>query len=403
MKTAAAVIATTVLLGAAVIGFSAPASAATGTEPAPAPAKAAATSSDLDRDGLSNSTEKRTRTNPRDADSDDDRLTDGYELRTSKTNPRSADTDKDALTDHAEVKTHKTNPRVADTDRDGLADSAEVTKHRTNPLVPDARTLLGAPGSYRPTAATTGVPQGVALTKIAGDVVLSTPGQVLEGVDVSGFVKVTAPDVTIKNSIIRGRTPDRQTALVTVQGPEASLTIVDSELFSTARSGWVDGIRGYRFTATRVNIHDVIDPVHVYGDDVTVEASWLHDNVHLDADPLFGGEPSHDDTIQIQKGSNIRIVGNDTSGSHNTGIQLTQDRGPVSDVTIDRNWLDGGGCTVNLAESGKGAFQGITVTNNTFGRTTKVANCAIISPRTTVVDNSGNVFTDGTAATVRRG
>ena len=41
-------------------------------------------------------------------------------------------------------------------------------------------------------------------------------------------------------------------------------------------------------------------------------------------------------------------------------------------MTVDQNWADGGGCTINLAEKGKGPFQGVTITNNTFGRTTKV-------------------------------
>ena len=72
-------------------------------------------------------------------------------------------------------------------------------------------------------------------------------------------------------------------------------------------------------------------------------------------------------------------------------------------IRDSKNTLDGGGCTINLAEKGKGPFQGVKVLDNTFGRTTKIFNCAIISPTTTVVTNSGNYFTDGVVATVRKG
>jgi hypothetical protein len=92
------------------------------------------------------------------------------------------------------------------------------------------------------------------------------------------------------------------------------------------------------------------------------------------------------------------------SGGHNTGIQLTQDAGIVSNVSIGSNQLDGGGCTVNLAEKGKGAFQGISITDNKFGRHTKVVNCAIISPSTSHPVNKNNFYIpDNTPVTIHAG
>jgi len=268
---------------------------------------------------------------------------------------------------------------------------------------PASAATTGAVGSYVPDASTTGVPSGVVLKKYDGDLTISTPGAVIDGLDINGFVKVTAPNVTIKNSIIRGKATTKTAPLLTSASSTASVTIQDSELFAQVPSGWIDGIRGYNITAKRVNIHDVIDAMHIYGDNVTLEASYLHDNVHFESDPNQGGTPSHDDSIQIQKGNNIRIVGNNISGAFNTGVQFTQDQGIVSNVTVDKNKLDGGGCTINLAEKGKGAFQGVKITNNTFGRTTKIANCAIISPITTTLATSNNVFVDGLTAAVRKG
>ncbi|GCE76110.1 right-handed parallel beta-helix repeat-containing protein [Cellulomonas biazotea] len=279
---------------------------------------------------------------------------------------------------------------------------ADVKATGTQAAVPPPA-VVGPAGTYVPSATTTGVPNGTKLTVHDGDLTISTPNAVVDGLDVRGFVKVTAPNVTIKNSIIRGRATDKQTALVSNTLTTASVTVVDSELYNSAPGPWVDGVRGFNFTLKRVNLHDVIDMAHIYGDNVTIEASYLHDNLHYEVDPAQNNTPSHDDSIQIQKGNNIRIVGNNISGAFNTGIQFTQDQGIVSNVTVDKNTLDGGGCTINLAEKGKGPFQGVKVLDNTFGRTTKIFNCAIISPTTTVVTNSGNYFTDGVVATVRKG
>ena len=57
-------------------------------------------------------------------------------------------------------------------------------------------------GSW-PSAASTGVPPGVAL-RPSGPIIASTPGQVIDGLDISGAVVVKAPGVIIRNSRIHG-------------------------------------------------------------------------------------------------------------------------------------------------------------------------------------------------------
>ncbi|GAA4626130.1 right-handed parallel beta-helix repeat-containing protein [Cellulomonas oligotrophica] len=275
---------------------------------------------------------------------------------------------------------------------------------KPTPTPTPAPTAAPAPGAVKPGPTNTGVPAGTKLTVHQGDLTLGTPGQVVEGLDVRGFVKVTAPGVTIRKSIVRGTATTIQRSLVSTSAG-ASVTVEDSELYAQSPSAHIDGFRGQDITVRRSNIHHVIDHFHLTGGNVTVESSWLHDNLHYTNDPLQGGTPSHDDSIQIQVGSNIRITGNTIEDATNSGIQFTQDRGVVSDVRITKNWLDGGGCTVNLAEKGKGAFQGVVITDNVFGRDTRVANCAIIAPSTTmaVMTAARNTFTDGTAVKVSRG
>lgn len=249
----------------------------------------------------------------------------------------------------------------------------------------------------------TGVPAGVSLRVHSGDLVISQAGTVIDGLDIRGTVAVRADNVTIRNSIVRGKHLTYPTGMISNTRGNTGLKIIDTEIVPSERNSYSMGILGGNFTATRVDIHNVIDGVHINRGNVTIEKSWIHDNVHYDNDPVYGGV-SHDDSIQIQAGSNIRITGNNIYGAHNTGIQLTQDAGIVSNVAIGNNHLDGGGCTVNLAEKGKGPFQGVSVTDNKFGRHTKVANCAIISPNTTKVVNTGNVYVpDYAAVQVRQG
>lgn len=259
-------------------------------------------------------------------------------------------------------------------------------------------TLTAAATSSVPTAATTGVPDGTALTVHQGDLVITTPGTVVDGLDVRGFVEVRAANVTIRNSVIRGRSTTGSIGLVNVRTPTASLVIEDSTLAASTLSPYVDGLRGMNITARRLDISRVIDQVHVYGSNVRIEGSWLHDNAHFTSDPNWGGTPSHDDNVQIQAGSNITLVNNALSGSHSAGILITQDAGVVSTVAISRNLLDGGACTVNVKTTTTPP-SAVSLTSNTFGLNQIYRGCAIKAATSIPLTLSGNVFTSGTTVT----
>ncbi|SDO36671.1 hypothetical protein SAMN05216368_11628 [Cryobacterium flavum] len=242
-------------------------------------------------------------------------------------------------------------------------------------------------------ATTTGVPSGTALTVHSGDLTITKAGTIVSGLDIRGLVKIQAANVTIKNSIVRGRTMNAPGALINNLGGFSGLKITDTELYPSNPSPDVNGIYGYNFTATRVEIHGVIDAVHITGSNVTIQQSWLHSNLHYTNDPNQGGSASHDDSIQIQKGSNIRVIGNTISGAHSAGVQITQDRGDVSNFTFTNNNADGGKCTINIAQKTYGPIYGAVITDNKFGRNTRVVNCAIISPSTTKISTARNYYT----------
>ncbi len=261
------------------------------------------------------------------------------------------------------------------------------------------------PRTGTPSASNTGLLPGTKLTVHNGNLKITTPGTVIDGMDIRGKVSVDAPNVTIKNSIVRGPAGGftGSSGLITATSGQPGLVITDVELAPTVQNGYANGIIGHNFTATRLNIHHVIDGVHITGSNTTVEASWIHDLLHYDRDPNQGGTPSHDDAIQVQVGDRIRIVGNHLSSAKNAALMVTQDRGTVSNLEFSRNFADGGACTVNISEKGKGAIRGTVMRDNVFGTNTRNPNCPIISPVTTVIQVSNNVFTTGAVASVRRG
>ncbi|PWB97576.1 hypothetical protein [Homoserinimonas hongtaonis] len=266
------------------------------------------------------------------------------------------------------------------------AEPPEVTR------LPDA----GVPGPH-----TTGVPAGTQLTRFDGDLVITTPGAVVEGLDIYGFVRVEAPGVTIRNSIIRGRSVANNAMLIYAGSPSATgLLVHDTELAAAYPSHIVNGVYGAGFTLRRVNIHTVIDSVHIFGDDVVIESSWLHGNLHYDNDPGWGGGPSHDDNIQIQAGTNITITGNVIEGAHNAALQVTQDQGPVSQLVFSGNTVSGGGCSINIAEKNKGAIEGLHISDNVFGESR--FGCAMLIPPSTHATISANASTNGAPVRIDR-
>ncbi len=226
---------------------------------------------------------------------------------------------------------------------------------------------------------------------------------VIDGLDIYGFVRVEAKNVTIRNTRIHGRAVSTSAPLIYAASSSVrNLLVEDVELAADRATPDINGIMGSNFTLRRVNIHRVIDSVHIFGDNVTVEASWLHDNLHYAKDPNWNGGPSHDDSIQIQKGTNIRINGNSISGAKNAAMQITQNQAPTSNVTFTNNTVSGGACSLNVSQAGpkSSPIRGLTIANNVFG--SSIHNCPMIIDRATIPPSkiTGNTRTNGSKATV---
>ncbi|MHD0303382.1 hypothetical protein [Rhodococcus erythropolis] len=244
-----------------------------------------------------------------------------------------------------------------------------------------------------------GLPAGTPLRVHNGDLTIRTPGTVIENLDIRGFVRIEASNVTIRRSIIRGRNPGQiNESLVAAYGDHRNFRIEDTTLRPSTLSPYVDGIKGRNFYARRLDISGVVDSVVIFGDNVDFGYSWLHDNLHYSPWPKQWDNQTHDDNVQIEGGSNISVHNSRLEGAYNAAAMITQNYARGVNIQINDNILTGGQCTINVDEKGKGAI-GLTIKNNRFG-TSGIRDCAILAPKTSVGDWPRNVWLS-TGALVR--
>ena len=247
----------------------------------------------------------------------------------------------------------------------------------------------------RPTATTTGC---AALTRINNDIIVTNPNTVLDGLDVSGEIIIRAPGCVLRRSIGRGGAPisTGQNALLNITHPDAKdFLIEDVTLIPNFPNVRQNGVYvNQPGTFRRLNVTGTVDGMVIYGDNVTVENSYLDKFVTYASDPAQGGGQSHNDGIQLQKGVGVKIVGNTIAGGNNTAIMVTQDVGVVGNLLIADNYLDGGGATVNFG-SGGAAKKNLVVINNRFGPNRRNPGMAIIrNPTQSPLTEFGNVWDD---------
>lgn len=246
------------------------------------------------------------------------------------------------------------------------------------------------------------------LDRVDGVLTVTEAHAVVEGIDLHGELVVKAPGVVVRDSVIRGGPPilSGQNALINVTHPDAvdfrcdRVTLVPE--YPNVRQNAVYVSRRARFT--RMDVSGTVDGFVIYGDDVWIEDSWLHDFATYASDPAQGGKPSHSDGIQIQAGKRVRVVGNRIEGANNAAIMITQDAGATGDLLIDGNYLDGGGATINFGSKGA-AKTNLVVTNNRFGPNRRNSGMAILrNPTQSPLIEFGNVWdADGSPVKVSRG
>lgn len=212
-----------------------------------------------------------------------------------------------------------------------------------------------------PDASNTGVPAGVSL-RSSGSLTITTPGTVIDGLDVNGSIDVQADNVTIRNSRVStgsARYPIRVHPGVTgvlIEHVEVSNEGGDGKgIYFNSGSGTV------RYS----NIHSAEDGIFITADNVTVEYNYVH--------TLMRNAGAHPDAIQIRGGDNVTIRGNNLQAIHpqtgvsNAAIQIGSLVGDtITNFRVTDNLMNGGRFTIN--GGGRGEVDSAVYSGNQFGR-----------------------------------
>jgi Ca2+-binding RTX toxin-like protein len=221
--------------------------------------------------------------------------------------------------------------------------------------VSTTQTLTGFPD-----AKSTGVPDGVTLKPSTGDITVTTPGAVINALDVKGTIWVNAPNVTIENCRI---TATDWTGIWIKPGVTGTV-VKDCEISNVGNgANGANGIVGSG-TFLRNDIHNVDNGVNVNGS-VVIQDNYIHDM-------KANGTP-HYDSVEVNGGvSNISITHNTiiNDNGQTSAVMLNNDFGPISNVKIDHNYLAGGGYTVysDGSFSSTDKISGVTLTDNELGQ-----------------------------------
>lgn len=196
-----------------------------------------------------------------------------------------------------------------------------------------------------PDASCTGVPSGTVLSP-SGSITVSTAGAIIAGRDISGSVTVNAPNVTIRNTRIRGN------AMFLVANNSTGLLIEDSELINQRVTGnnCHVGVGSANFTVRRTEITGCENGFNVTGNNVTITDNYVHDLDTVGPSYVFGNSP-HTDGIQIGAAQFVTIthntidpVGAVVGGGATSGI-ITDVYNTNVDANahlhIENNYIDG--------------------------------------------------------------
>ncbi|MCL3817851.1 right-handed parallel beta-helix repeat-containing protein [Aeromicrobium wangtongii] len=216
-----------------------------------------------------------------------------------------------------------------------------------------------------PDESNTGVPGGVDL-KASGSVNASKNGQVIDGLDITGEINVTASNVTIKNTRVTGGRGAGSADWVVIVRPGAeNLTIQDSEITTPAGSAQdiacVFNIGDTKPTVRRVDIHGCSAGVSSGGG--LVEDSYIHDMAEVPG-------LSHDVGIASNGGGGMTIRHNTIFNQFDqtATIAFYQDFGTQQDNLVEDNLLAGGGYCVYGGVGQFGPTSNIRFVDNRFSK-----------------------------------
>lgn len=259
----------------------------------------------------------------------------------------------------------------------------------TTTTTPAPTVTAPAVGSY-PGSGTAGVPTGTVL-RPSSSLVLSTPGAVVDGLDITGTVQINASNVTLRRSRV---TTGSAFSVIRVKEGVTGVRIEDVTVNGRGSSG-TSGSMGIMGPATvvRADISGVENGFTPSSGSV-LQDSWIH-NLNAPGSP-------HLDGVQIDGGqSNILLQRNTIDlreWSQTAAIMIDNYFGPIDGIRVDNNRLLGAGYTVySDGQFSGGSIRNVSFTNNRFIKGSW--GYALIRNNATTPVWTGNVI-DGTTTPV---
>jgi hypothetical protein len=199
-------------------------------------------------------------------------------------------------------------------------------------------------------------------------VTVTTRGYVVQNLDVTGCIYISANDVTVKNTRVHGGGCYEP---IHVNDGYSNALIEDTEIDGQKSSTCGEAVGTHDYTLLRVNAHGCSDGPRLAGSGpITIRDSYIHDLSMLAGD--------HGDGIQAYglDGGSITIVHNTITGGSNAAF-FTADYA-TGDLILDNNLMSGGGYTLrvddqkawvrnNLIVSGSYAYGPVNVYSNPGG------------------------------------
>jgi hypothetical protein len=232
-------------------------------------------------------------------------------------------------------------------------ETSTATTQPTTSSSPTPKATASSSAGF-PDGSNTGVPAGINLTVVSGDMTITKAGTVVDGKDIRGCVSVRAAGVLIRNSKI---TCPRSYVVSSFADSYTGtgLLIEDSEV--SCGNGPGTALGDTNITARRVNVHGCENGADV-DINFTLEDSYVHD--------LWAENDAHADGVQLPIGNDVTIRHNRIeAGLQGTSAIISPSTG-TRNVIIDNNLMSGGAATLYCRA--KGAGTNYQVTNNRFSR-----------------------------------
>jgi hypothetical protein len=248
----------------------------------------------------------------------------------------------------------------------------------------DATVPISLTSGGFPDASTTGPTDPELIDTFHDRLRIYTPGVYEHFQAENVYITLDTPGpVTLRNFRVSRQDPTAWFAIATGgDNDPTSLIVEDGDICNVNGPSGTTAVSASNVTARRIHIWNMDDGFT--GSHLDIEGCYIHDMV-----PYIAGHP---DGIEVNAPGIIRIVGNTILMDVQTAaVHAGTSRGPIDDVLVQGNYLDGGSYTVYVDDQGYGTPTNVRILDNAFGRNYTYGLMSI-DPGDTVVE--GNYWAD---------